>query len=597
MLEKKNHNDEEKREVSVEKSEYESLKSEEQIKKSTSSAEKMSGENTESEGEKTVGSTNCTEKNAEERAVSEQKKLEESVSSEERTVGESAASEAKKLEGSAASEGEKVEDSTGIEGKKFDFVSESAKLKKVQLAKNQKILLGMGVFAVLVLAVYVVIALLFTNRFFDGTYINGQNFSRAETETVVYFIESKADVYSLAVIGVGGLNEEIKGREISLTITEDGQVEELLGWQNRWAWPSMLFNSNYYEILLIVDYCKALLAEQIDGIVSLENETTVEPVNAKPAFNGELFEVQEEVLGTLINPEILTPYVKEYLSALGESLNLYEKGVYIRPEISSDNPELIAAVDRLNHYVGASITYELNPKLVTVNSEQIVDWVSWDENFNVLFYEYRARAFMSEFIETYSTRGTTRTFTNPLGHEASVESNFWGWCLDEETEVEEFISNIRNGETARREPAYFVSGSFQENGEWGDTFIQVDLTQQHMWYFVDGELVLESPVVTGLPGRSPTPPGIFDIQVMLSPTVLVGPRNPETGEPLWRSPVSYWMQITWSGIGLHDATWQPYFGGQRFSYGGSRGCINMPLDKAGELYEMVDIGTVTIVHF
>ena len=51
------------------------------------------------------------------------------------------------------------------------------------------------------------------------------------------------------------------------------------------------------------------------------------------------------------------------------------------------------------------------------------------------------------------------------------------------------------------------------------------------------------------------------------------------------------------GIGFHDASWQPYFGGNRFREGGgSHGCINLPADKAAELYNRID-ESVPIVCF
>ena len=37
--------------------------------------------------------------------------------------------------------------------------------------------------------------------------------------------------------------------------------------------------------------------------------------------------------------------------------------------------------------------------------------------------------------------------------------------------------------------------------------------------------------------------------------------DPATGQPSYEPPVNYWMRVTWSGIGFHDATWQPAFGG------------------------------------
>ncbi|MFR2213749.1 MAG: L,D-transpeptidase family protein [Ruminococcus sp.] len=50
------------------------------------------------------------------------------------------------------------------------------------------------------------------------------------------------------------------------------------------------------------------------------------------------------------------------------------------------------------------------------------------------------------------------------------------------------------------------------------------------------------------------------------------------------------------GIGFHDATWQAYFGGDRYTYAGSHGCINMPLDAAATLYSIIDTN-VPIVCF
>lgn len=50
------------------------------------------------------------------------------------------------------------------------------------------------------------------------------------------------------------------------------------------------------------------------------------------------------------------------------------------------------------------------------------------------------------------------------------------------------------------------------------------------------------------------------------------------------------------GIGFHDASWQPYFGGDRYLEGGSHGCINMPPDSAAELYNIIQYN-VPIVCF
>ena len=126
--------------------------------------------------------------------------------------------------------------------------------------------------------------------------------------------------------------------------------------------------------------------------------------------------------------------------------------------------------------------------------------------------------------------------------------------------------------------------------------MEVDLAAQHMWYLENGTVVFESDVVTGK-NSTPTPPGVYNILEKLSPTVLVGNIVPETNEPEYRTPVDFWMRVTWSGIGFHDATWQPAFGGDVYLWNGSHGCINMPYYNAQELYSILQLGTPVVVHY
>ena len=52
-------------------------------------------------------------------------------------------------------------------------------------------------------------------------------------------------------------------------------------------------------------------------------------------------------------------------------------------------------------------------------------------------------------------------------------------------------------------------------------------------------------------------------------------------------------------IGLHDANWQPsanFSNPQAYTRAGSRGCVNLPTDKAGELFNIINVGDCVIVH-
>ena len=50
------------------------------------------------------------------------------------------------------------------------------------------------------------------------------------------------------------------------------------------------------------------------------------------------------------------------------------------------------------------------------------------------------------------------------------------------------------------------------------------------------------------------------------------------------------------GIGLHDASWRSKFGGDIYVRDGSHGCINLPKNKAAELYNRIQKGCPVVVH-
>lgn len=121
-----------------------------------------------------------------------------------------------------------------------------------------------------------------------------------------------------------------------------------------------------------------------------------------------------------------------------------------------------------------------------------------------------------------------------------------------------------------------------------DTYIDVDITNQTVTYYVNGEVVLSSPCVTGQPGNGrSTPTGVFQVLTKIPGKYLVGPD--------WNVWVDRWMRFT-GAVGLHDANWRSKFGGSIYKSNGSHGCVNLPSDVARQLYDMVEIGTAVVVH-
>ncbi len=446
-------------------------------------------------------------------------------------------------------------------------------------------------------AVYLGTALYFQSHFFVNTTANGSVISLKSPSEVEKEKAEQAKSYELVLEEIDGSTESLSGEAVALEYQESGKAKELLKKQNGFLWPSMFFTKRAYDMEERAAFDSAALEAQIAKLHCVTREDQTDPVSAMPEFNGEQFVVKKETLGTKLDAEALRVQLEAALSNMDETMNLEEKGCYLLPRFTEDSQEVKAACETLNNYCKASVTYLMDPNTEVVDKQLISGWLTWDENMNVTFLEDKVREYMNGFAAKYETVGVSRPLTTPWGKETEVYGGTYGWAIDEGAEAEALIASIKAGEVVEKQPVYEQQAATHAAQDWGNSFIEVDLSDQHMWCIIDGNVVLETDVVTGKPYALSTPCGVYDILMMSTDTVLVGNIVPETGKPEYETLVSYWMQVTWEGVGFHDATWQPAFGGQLYWDIGSHGCINMPLDMAGALYGMIYTGMPVVMHY
>ena len=467
------------------------------------------------------------------------------------------------------------------------------KQAKKSMGKKPWIIAGSIIGALVV--IYLGIAAFFMSHFLVNTSINGKDFSGKTVADVEAYLKEQVADYELTILEQNNVSDVITGSEISLAYKENSRVQDALENQRQLLWLISLFSESDTDITIEVEYDDAALEENIQNLQAVTAEQ-VDPVAAHPEYDGNSFVVAEEQYGTTVDMETLTAKIKEHITEFDTTLDMMDEECYVMPAYTSDSPEVQAACDEMNKYLKASITYPMDENVV-VDKDLISEWVTYDDEMKVTFNEDAVREWMREFGKKYDTLGSTRTITTPTGKTAEVSGGTYGWSVDEETETKNLINSIKNGEVAERAPAYKQTAASHGAQDWGSTYIEVDIAAQHMWYIVDGAVGMESDVVTGLPadGRD-TPTGVYSILYTERDSTLKGETDPETGKPSYETPVAFWMPFTWQGHGFHDATWQSSFGGSRYQTNGSHGCVNMPYDKAEQLFNMISAGTPVIVH-
>ena len=482
------------------------------------------------------------------------------------------------------------------------------KAKKIKAVKRRKtgkdgkvkaLWITGGVLAVICL-IYVAISVYFMSHFFVNTKINGKNFSGKTASDVEKYLQTNIKDYKLTILENKGRQDVISGSEIGLEYRAGTEAEKLLKDQNGFAWPKAFFMENSRKVSVNVSYNEESLNQRISQLSCLQTEQTPAE-NAKPEFDGNQYVIKPEVYGNAVDKKRLTEQVKVHITEFQPQLDMVETKCYAKPKYVEDSKEVQEACDAMNKYVNASITYPMNEPVV-VDKALISQWLQVDGEMKVSLNTEAMKQWFTAFGDKYDTQGTTRTFTTPAGKSATVTGGTYGWSIDEDTELVNLQNSILNGEVVTREPAYYAGGTAAAHSgqDWGNTYAEVDMSAQHMWYIQNGQVVLETDVVTGEPIPSKiTPEGVYSLMWKQPNSVLVGDINPDTGEPAYRTKVKYWMQVTSSGVGFHDAIWQTAFGGTLYQIPGtgSHGCINMPLDQAGALFNMIEPGTPVIFHW
>lgn len=119
------------------------------------------------------------------------------------------------------------------------------------------------------------------------------------------------------------------------------------------------------------------------------------------------------------------------------------------------------------------------------------------------------------------------------------------------------------------------------------TFVEVDVDNQQMTFYKDGEVVVNTDVVTGYPWGHWTPPGLYAVQNKDTDCWLYGED--------YTVFVKYWVGFH-GAYGLHDASWRTIFGGKKYLSDGSHGCVNTPEEAMAQIFAEIEVGVPVVVH-
>jgi len=458
--------------------------------------------------------------------------------------------------------------------------------------KNEKLTSKIVVTLVaLLMIIYVGVAWYLQEQFLYGTRIGIVNTSWMTVEEAEEILQESLASYSVTVQAKDGTEAVITSADVDMKYDLGTAVHAIKDSQEPLEWlPALLSDPVRYELDCPVIYDKEKMEACLAKIPFLDTETMIAPVNAELNYSEDTgFSYTRSVEGTTIDKDKFMTELEQTLAEGSDMLDLAEAGCYILPSVTEDNAKIRDMIERLETVTDFEISYAFGDETVEIGKEDMWTWFGLDENNEIVLVESRVKAFVADFADKYDTLGGKREFTTHKGSVIEVSDGPYGWKINQNKEYEELLSLIREQKSDKgREPVYSRTGHGERPGinDIGDTYVEICIEDQKMYYYEEGKLYLETDVVTGNGGRH-TKRGVCFIHNKARNATLVGDD--------YVSFVKYWMKI-WNGIGIHDASWRWKFGGEIYLTNGSHGCINTPLENVIKLYERVEIGTPVIVY-
>lgn len=441
-----------------------------------------------------------------------------------------------------------------------------------------------GVLAVL----YVGGAIFFRSHYLPRTVINGIPCAGKNVQAVEGKIQDEIKKYELKIVEREDKSEAILGKDVGVSVEFDGTLQWILNGQNGFLWPVALFTPEVYESKSIIHYEEDALKEAMNQLSCMDPANMDAPVDAAVEQDGQKgYVIVPESEGTTVKKKAFWQALNDAVLNLQDELVMEEEKCYVEPKLRKDSKDLNDLLEQMNALWDTEITYQFGEKTEVLDGKQICGWMGI-AGTEATLDEEQALAFVKELASKYNTAYKPKTLKTSWGETVTITAGNYGWRIDNEQELAQLLADIQARKDVTREPIYSQTANSHGENDYGDTYVEINLTAQHLYFYKDGNLVVDSDFVSGNVSKgNGTPPGAYPITYKQRDATLRGEN--------YASDVSFWMPYC-GNVGMHDASWRHSFGGSIYKRSGSHGCVNLPYDVAKKIYENVEAGDPVLVY-
>ncbi|MBQ6376914.1 MAG: peptidoglycan binding domain-containing protein [Lachnospiraceae bacterium] len=431
-------------------------------------------------------------------------------------------------------------------------------------------------------------------RFLPNTTVNGMDYSDMTPEEAEERFRSTYTGRTLQVLEMGGAAETISYDAIDYRFTTGSTFRELVDSQPYYKWPFAFFTAQEIVTTEGFEYSKEKLEDAVHALAAISGEGIQDPVDAHIERTKEGYALVDAVDGNRLDEEKVFSLIDAAVNAGDSEVNLEAENCYLKAAVYADDPGLVSQIDFINKYQNEVIKISMEGNTyVDLTKDTFLDWMTFDNN-EITLNEEALTSYVYSLADQYDTYKKARQFVTTGGDIVSVGGgnyDTYGYVMNREQTRAAVRKALLSGVDQTIACTWDKYGKTrdQSGSDFGSTYVEISLDQQHLWYYKEGNLVVDTPVVTGTANEKRATPTMVT-------QILDKRTNHKMKGSYGSSFARFAMWLTEGGILIHDASWRDEYGGDIYLYDGSHGCVNTPLEAVTRIYEEITIGTPVIIY-
>ena len=328
----------------------------------------------------------------------------------------------------------------------------------------------------------------------------------------------------------------------------------------------------------------------ISKLAFCDNKGKKPPQDAYVDLSDFEFRVVKEKQGTEVDPERIRDIALSNIAEGTYTARLTDEEIIRLPAVTEDSEELKERLSYCKDNLAYKIECEIDGETTLLTPQDLDEMVSYEKDKPKL-RKKRIESFATEYASKYNEYNKEYNFKTHGGKKIKVTGVTYGKVIDKATLIEDLSKALADQKSAKIN-VNWAQNTYSGGDKIGNSYIEVSISQQHVWCYKDGKIVVDCDCVTGAPGHD-TAKGLFIIQYVTGPTTLTGQNDDGSS---YESPVNCFMPF-YGGQGFHGSNgWRSQWGGEIYRTGGSHGCVNCPDAAARKMADIVGYGYPVVIY-